>query len=552
MMDATQWPATTTDGQARQEALAIDVGEVQPTSLISYSSSGHALIIGTPESVAPVVEQIGEDLKCSLLLRPDTNPPQTTRAAVYHAEVKKVSGYLGHFEVLVEQDGKETDLGALTRPEHPFFDVVMDLRELPGIRNEVPPPGYYAPGKETLDDAIDEMRGLVGGFEKPKYFVYNPEICAHSRSGLTGCTRCIDTCPTQAISSMGDTLDVNAYLCQGAGSCSTACPTGAIVYAYPNAKDTLQQVKSMLMAYCNAGGVNPVLLLHDSEKGAELVASISASTPENVLPVTLEEIGSAGMDVWLTALTYGASGVLLLCPKSVAASVQRELEHQVSIAKSLLQSMEYDGGCIQIIDKEFDHHIQNHGLNESKIEPASFAGMDEKRTTLRFTLDHLYAQSNKDISVASLPAGAPFGQITVDKETCTLCMACVSVCPAGALEAGKETPLLGFIEWNCVQCGLCEHACPENAIARETRFVFDNDLRMRSRTLNEEPPFYCIKCGKAFATQGVMEKMQSKLKDHWMFQKPDALERLKMCEDCRIEDMFRAEGGLSETRKTIQ
>ena len=32
--------------------------------------------------------------------------------------------------------------------------------------------------------------------------------------------------------------------------------------------------------------------------------------------------------------------------------------------------------------------------------------------------------------------------------------------------------------------------------------------------------------------------MKSKLKNHWMFAKPDALARLEMCEDCRVQDMF--------------
>ena len=55
----------------------------------------------------------------------------------------------------------------------------------------------------------------------------------------------------------------------------------------------------------------------------------------------------------------------------------------------------------------------------------------------------------------------------MDREACTLCMACASVCPAGAINAGGELPRLDFIELNCVQCGLCESACPEDAIRRE-------------------------------------------------------------------------------------
>ena len=50
-------------------------------------------------------------------------------------------------------------------------------------------------------------------------------------------------------------------------------------------------------------------------------------------------------------------------------------------------------------------------------------------------------------------------------------------------------------------------------------------------------PFACIACGKLFAPTSVIRKMQDKLKDHYMFAGDRALERLKMCEDCRVVDI---------------
>jgi hypothetical protein len=38
-----------------------------------------------------------------------------------------------------------------------------------------------------------------------------------------------------------------------------------------------------------------------------------------------------------------------------------------------------------------------------------------------------------------------------------------------------------------------------------------------------------------------MDTMSEKLKGHWMFQNDDALRRVKMCADCRVRDMFKAE-----------
>src|SRR5688572_32346364 len=92
---------------------------------------------------------------------------------------------------------------------------------------------------------------------------------------------------------------------------------------------------------------------------------------------------------------------------------------------------------------------------------ATFDLSAEKRTTLDFALDHLARYEQKTIP---LPAGAPCGALAVNKQTCTLCKACIGACPESALIDATETPALRFIERNCVQCGLCVNTCPENAI----------------------------------------------------------------------------------------
>ena len=73
--------------------------------------------------------------------------------------------------------------------------------------------------------------------------------------------------------------------------------------------------------------------------------------------------------------------------------------------------------------------------------------------------------------VIALPEDAPFGAVTVDKDKCTLCMSCVSACPVSALQDNQAAPQLRFIEKNCVQCGLCEKTCPEDAIALVPRLL---------------------------------------------------------------------------------
>ena len=120
-------------------------------------------------------------------------------------------------------------------------------------------------------------------------------------------------------------------------------------------------------------------------------------------------------------------------------------------------------------------------------------------------------------------------------------MACVSQCPARALAAGDTAPQLIFIEANCVQCGLCCRTCPEDAIAAAPRYLYDSQQRNKRRVLHEEEPFLCVSCGKPFATRRMIDTITARMRGHAMFQGA-ALERLRMCEDCRVKAMFSDEG----------
>ena len=79
------------------------------------------------------------------------------------------------------------------------FDLVLDLLDAPVMSIPQPPPGYFAPGRDAaaLATALVELTDLVGEFEKPKYFAYKDKLCAHGRSTIEGCTRCIDVCSTR-------------------------------------------------------------------------------------------------------------------------------------------------------------------------------------------------------------------------------------------------------------------------------------------------------------------------------------------------------------------
>jgi ferredoxin len=548
-MSSSALPETGSDGQARARALAgLRLAEVEPSATVDFVSRGRCLVIGEESAAAAFARRLAGSLECVIAAPSEASPrvTQVDDVPAIRGGRLLLSGALGDFDVTLVSGTARQPLGALLSPPLERFDLVVDLGRPPLLRQAMTPLGYYAPADEDaraeLLETLPEMRGE---FEKPKYFNYEPEICAHGRNGMRGCTRCIDVCPAEAIVSLGERVQVNPYLCQGGGACATVCPSGAMTYAFPRASDLLAALRVLLEDYRAAGGTGPCLLFHDGTSAAALHGDIAAAMPERVLPVQVEEIGSVGMEAWLACLAYGAEAVVLATGDGSPPQVVEALQEQLSTARIMLAGMGHGEDRLRLLNVEQPASAIETllGLPDGVARrPATFAApTTDKRGTLRLALDYLYAHAPAPRRSMPLPAGAPFGEVRVDTVACTLCMSCASACPTHALQDGRGLPQLNFREWNCIQCGICERTCPEDAISLSARLLYDREARERPRVLHEEQPVCCVACGKPFATRSLLDKLSRKLEGHYMFQTEEARRRLQMCEDCRVRDLFSAE-----------
>ena len=540
---------TTANGRAR--AAALDPSHrpnVTPASTVEFLSHGRVLILGEESGALYAAQQLQDELVATVCVPGDSPPSFGTvdGLTIVRGGQPQVAGSLGDFKLsfAASSDGGNPEVTAKLNEAR--FDLVLDLNRSPLLSREVLPPGYYAPGRDAvaLEQAIAELPDMRGEFEKPKYFNFDPDICAHGRRGVTGCTRCLDVCPTVAIRSIGDSVQVDPNLCQGFGSCASVCPTGAITYAFPDAVDLLGYLRGVTVNYRKHGGADPVFVFFDSSSADTLADELAGDMPENALPVELEEVGSVGIDTWFTCFAYGARRILVLAGPDTPASVVEALEFQVDVTARILEGMGYAGGAVALLHTDGDETVSSAVSANEVIEttrPATFAAPPEKRLLLRTAINHLLEEAPASKKSIPLPAGAPFGQVRVDKSACTLCMSCVAVCPTSALREGQGLPQLNFTEWSCIQCGLCETACPEDAITTKPRFLYDDEERSESRRLHEEQPFCCISCGKPFATRSALKSMFKKLEGHWMFQTEAERRRLEMCDTCRVKDMMRAQ-----------
>jgi ferredoxin len=258
------------------------------------------------------------------------------------------------------------------------------------------------------------------------------------------------------------------------------------------------------------------------------------------------------VDLWLSAVAYGASQVWVLLTDEDAPQYREALQTQMDVAQAILTGLGYGGTHLRLLHARdardlaaLDAQLQAAPA-QGVAHPGGFAVQADKRATLELALDHLIAQAPSTPATIALPAkGSPLGALAINKEACTLCLSCVNACPSAALQDNPLEPQLKFIEKNCVQCGLCVTTCPENALALKPQLNLSAQ-RKEAVVLNAMQPYVCIRCSKPFGTLKGIEAMLGKLAGHAMFQGA-AADRLKMCGDCRVIDIHSAENEVKIT-----
>jgi ferredoxin len=265
--------------------------------------------------------------------------------------------------------------------------------------------------------------------------------------------------------------------------------------------------------------------------------------PARVIPFEIHHIASTGIDVWLTALAWGASQVAVLVTGDEAPQYVEALAFQMRVADTIANALGYQGAHFRLVPAEGLGELSTWPAALGVRVPATFAATPEKRTTAALAIEHLATHAPVPQATIALPSGSPYGAIAINASACTMCMACVGSCPEAAILDNVEAPQVRFIESKCVQCGICAATCPEHAISLAPRLDLTPAAKA-PRVLNEAAIFPCIRCGKPLGTKPMVEAMLAKLAGHSMWSAPGALDRMKMCSDCRVVDLIKNENSV--------
>lgn len=547
------WAAEARGAGPKMAALLAAGAQPLPgTKLVTLESQGVCLILGRDEVALDAARRLADALDITVLLtgEADIAPPRENVFPVLRGRARGATGWLGAFEVAVDgfAAAAPSSRGTLRWGQgrdgaRSACDIILDLTGRPALF-PTERDGYLRAdpaNPAAVLEAVLKASTLVGSFDKPRFVDFAPELCAHSRNKRTGCSRCLEVCPTGAITpgvapagarGTADSVAISAEICAGCGACAVVCPTGAAQYALPPAGAVAGRIRAALTAFRAAGGEHPVLLLHAGHGDAliDALARHGDGLPAAVIPLRVNEAQQVDLSILASAVAWGAAMVCVLLPgrrPHGSEGVQRAIETLNAVTTGIGL-----GGRALAIETDDPFAMAEalpRGARASWAPDTSLPLGAPREVTLRAlrALPHGGA-------VVPLPALAGFGAAAVRSEGCTLCLACTMVCPTGAFRANPDRPELSFLEDACVQCGLCVATCPEKVISLEPRLNFA-EAASQPRVVKAEEPAACTRCGKLFGTRASVARVKEKLRasGHWMFSSPERLAVLDLCEDCR-------------------
>jgi ferredoxin/coenzyme F420-reducing hydrogenase delta subunit len=392
---------------------------------------------------------------------------------------------------------------------------------------------------EDYEDALRKAHDVIsnlGEIEKERYLALELTRCASGRSELIGCELCLP-CPYEAIRREGVKMVFSDVKCQGCGLCTSLCPLSVPqMRGYPN-ELLYSQIENLL-----SGDFDSKVLLFACSDHIETLNAVGRQKIRYpaVLPLFVPCIDVVSETHILSAFERGADGVILWGCEN---SHREQIESMATFARMTLSAFNLGERVLLMNDAQFDaedfaNTITNFvkKLSPSPIRKKKLGTIDfakPKRDILLEVIQNLYTKTRVHPRLKEENTPFPFADVAINAR-CTLCNACVNLCPTKALR--KDVNTIDFCYGLCIACGLCEQACPEDAI--ELRRVLDFSLLVEkgSKKLIEAELIACAECGKLFMPKSAFERISSILKEGEGTGELNIEERLALlsyCEKCR-------------------
>lgn len=288
----------------------------------------------------------------------------------------------------------------------------------------------------------------------------DPSRCSRMRFCESGCRRCLEICPRDAIALEG-ALSVDPQRCSGCLLCTAACPTGALEQGvdFHACLTRLSRVPDPVLGCSRTG-----------DKANATVTCLGGLAEEH-----------------LVALSHTLSGKVTLnltncgdCPNGGMVSHLLERLHDLAEAalfdsnsRIVLAQTEADLTFTEegVGRRGFFKAFRNSIFKSASVVLSSSAG-ERAETRLQYSSKRLPAgrsllsELRKGIAPAMEKRIRNHFDFQVSfNDGCTHCHGCVAICPTAALRTDQPERPPAFSDGLCTGCGLCEEFCLDGALS---------------------------------------------------------------------------------------
>ncbi len=529
---------------------AMECAELDSQPVYNRLSTGNRILIASdaPQGAA-LAQRLRDGAQSFFVVDPSVSALGGFQSGQLHrGRIIEIKGRLSDFHVIIQNDAAPEPA---RRELHADQVVIISQDGRPSFKRRTGLHFLNNPSEADLDRVAERIRELIGDFLKPVHVVYNPEICAGGVADQEACGICVTACPYDAIGRDPENhlrMKIDHMACEGCGACVSACPTTSLRFAEPSPHELYTRIAALLApASSSADGERLVVLFHCGEQGRRALEEAGRTPlpyPAGVLPVEvpcLRYVSEANM---LAAFRLGAAGVGLLgcehCPHG-----ERELLHQkydfcgltldaFGMGRERLRLITADNGTEPHAIAALARFAETLDATPIRWDGKTMPQRDS-REIIADAIRVFIAQTGRQAGRKPLDTAQPFAFAEVRAPGCTMCRACVNVCPTHAFSLDEDSQSLQFKHLSCVACGLCEKVCPENVITLRREIHFERGA-LEYQTLVQDDMVSCEKCGKPYINRRALETVEARLLSLESLLDTFSGNRrnlLRMCPDCR-------------------
>ena len=293
--------------------------------------------------------------------------------------------------------------------------------------------------------------------------------CLRRRLNTNQCKRCLDVCPSSALSLHGREIAFNETKCTGCMACVTACPQDALLSEYDLEQllAAFQQGKDLIVSCARQ---------RQNDPNEVIVPCVGIFSKHILTTIILKGYGSARFNVagcsecnnQKASLIFFADYKLVTETLSQVLPPSLDLVHQTDPPQTTAVGrrsylLGIKENILSVTKKSF-----NPAPTPLKNQQNKTAQKHEKTNSRRVPYKtKLFKKLLIDLSEESRQKIEPLlgYSLSVTGE-CTCCPLCKGICPTGAirLERSAQGKKLRFTMQDCSGCGLCVEFCKKGAL----------------------------------------------------------------------------------------